>query len=1117
VEIRDPNGIMVILNQVNVGTDKTYSTTITANTSLWQATGAYTVYVQLTGTLISATTTFNFGGTPSAPHPSQPIIPLTSSPSSQGCVKPTFMNYRTDYVWTDKDHYNQGDTVWVCGQLGLSRGQTTVDLTLNGGNVGSTTSKNYDLGMVQVSGDGSSFAKFFVLSGNTFFGSGGYGISAQWQAGSYPDGTARYMPISGWWFSVGNVTDKLDPFQIVINKTAQGLPTYAIQVPDTQSNLASNNLVITRLTSPEGFVTRITNPSSVPNFTPLPPLSYGTSEIQTTYGNNISVVQIENPRPPPIILISLDKPSYVKTEKIKFYVAVDNKIPNQNGFTYNITDPNRNTILSNSSSLVSQINPNNNLNPPEISNDIFIPSNSFPNIDGTYTVTVNYQGITKTATFYFANDLTNAAPITLKDKESCQAFPFKGIWNDTGSTCIVSNGLVVNSGYTVAINSGVTLATGYIENHGTINNIGTITNLELPKKNIPIDDLISIFGIEIKNFEKINNSGKIIVMGSITNDKGGTMINSGNITFEGGTFDNEYGVINNSGTINILGLNVTSNFVNSGNVTNSGKIISHSIFQNGHNINNYGTIQYDGGFYNTGVILEFCGSNIIPSLSGANNQPIQACSPTTPHSASVFTATPQEIQNTIYLEKRGYDFAINEKTNTIYVTHNFNNGLISVIDGTTNKIVQTIPVGLGPGFIAVNQETNMIYITYGGPDHGEVSVIDGTTNKIVQTIPVGSFPMGVTINEKTNTIYVANQNGNSVSVIDGTTNKIVQTIPVGSFPDYVAVNEKTNRIYVPNSTALFVIDGTTNKIVQTIPVGTGLDYVAVNQATNMMYVDLSTAEGPNLLSVIDGTTNKIVQNIPVGSAPIEITVNEKTNTVYVANYHSDSISVVQFVSNAYHVVNTISTGHYPESIRVNSNTNTIYVLNENGYAISIISEPLTNSVFTATQQDIHNINQAKANQTIAAEVNVGVNQSTTTIDNNVSVQTTSNTPDSLNINVSASSQTGPKVIAFNLEATTINVQNLKDLGVMYDGKPISPAPNIDAILHAKSTDNPSFAIIVTQSGVQVLVLVPHFSTHSITITNMSKVIPAIPEFPFSILALIIATFSIVLVPKIRYR
>ena len=182
---------------------------------------------------------------------------------------------------------------------------------------------------------------------------------------------------------------------------------------------------------------------------------------------------------------------------------------------------------------------------------------------------------------------------------------------------------------------------------------------------------------------------------------------------------------------------------------------------------------------------------------------------------------------------------------------------------------------------------------------------------------------------------------------------------------------------------------------------------------------------------------------------------------------------------------------------------------ENGISSTVITNP--------TQQDIQNINQAKANQTIAAEVNVGTGQSTTeSIDNNVSVQTTQNTPDSLNVNVSAPSQTSPKVIAFNLNATTINVANLKDLGIMYDGKPILPAPNMDAILHAKSTDNPSFAIVVTQSGVQVLVLVPHFSTHSITITNMSKVItPTIPEFPFATIALVIAIFSIVVISKMK--
>jgi predicted secreted protein with PEFG-CTERM motif len=185
-----------------------------------------------------------------------------------------------------------------------------------------------------------------------------------------------------------------------------------------------------------------------------------------------------------------------------------------------------------------------------------------------------------------------------------------------------------------------------------------------------------------------------------------------------------------------------------------------------------------------------------------------------------------------------------------------------------------------------------------------------------------------------------------------------------------------------------------------------------------------------------------------------------------------------------------------------------------------VLNPPPPSIFTPTPQDIENINQAKTNQTIAAEVNVGDNQSqTTSIDNNVSVQTTSNTPDSLNVNVSASSQTGPKVIAFNLNATTINVANLKNLGVVYDGKLIQPAPNMDAILHAKPTDSPSFAIVVTQSGVQVLVLVPHFSTHSITIINMSKVIPAVPEFgQITTMMLAIAIVSVIVVSaKTRLR
>jgi len=511
-------------------------------------------------------------------------------------------------------------------------------------------------------------------------------------------------------------------------------------------------------------------------------------------------------------------------------------------------------------------------------------------------------------------------------------------------------------------------------------------------------------------------------------------------------------------------------------------------------------------------------------------------------------ANKHHVTATIWLQG-GYPsaIAVNPTTNKIYVN---SGNSISVIDGTTNKVTDTISSYIydQPSAIAVNPITNTIYVAnilriQSDPERStshwsDVTVIDGATNKITARIPLEwSEPYSIAVNPTTNKIYVPDLDG--VTVIDGATNNVTKIFfSYHSGASKIAVNPITNKIYGDHESDLWVIDGFTNAITDKIIISTysSVRDVAVNPATNKIYVQLASSQEPSV-SVIDGATNTITATIiPVGRA---LVVNPTTNTVYSTGPGGDTtphingtISVSDGTTNK--ITSTIG-GVEPGSFEmaVNPTTNTIYVANYDQSHVTVIdgnmkksnntqsqfptpSSLTSTSLFTPTPQDIQNINQAKANQTIAAEVNVGTNQSTTTIDNNVSVQTTSSTPDSLNVNVSASSQTAPKVIMFNLAATTINVANLKDLGVMYDGKLIQPAPNMDAILHAKPTDNPSFAIVVTQSGVQVLVLVPHFSTHSITITNMSKIMTTtIPEFPFATIILIIATFSIVLIPKVR--
>lgn len=175
-----------------------------------------------------------------------------------------------------------------------------------------------------------------------------------------------------------------------------------------------------------------------------------------------------------------------------------------------------------------------------------------------------------------------------------------------------------------------------------------------------------------------------------------------------------------------------------------------------------------------------------------------------------------------------------------------------------------------------------------------------------------------------------------------------------------------------------------------------------------------------------------------------------------------------------------------------------------------------NATHKMTEQDLSDIEGAKANETIAAEIDVGIGHvEHKSIDNNVIVQTENITNDSVSITVNASSGTGPKVILINLNSTTIDVSSINSMHVLYDGHPITPAANIDEIMHTTSSDPPRYAILITQSGAQILISIPHFSSHTITLDSISKVIPAIPEFPIVMLIMLIAIASTVAFYKIK--
>jgi len=121
--------------------------------------------------------------------------------------------------------------------------------------------------------------------------------------------------------------------------------------------------------------------------------------------------------------------------------------------------------------------------------------------------------------------------------------------------------------------------------------------------------------------------------------------------------------------------------------------------------------------------------------------------------------------------------------------------------------------------------------------------------------------------------------------------------------------------------------------VDSYPIG-----VAVNPVTKKVYV---TNEFSNTLSVINGVTDSKADTISVGSFPYGVAVNPFNDRVYVTNRGSNTVSVIDGPTST--KLSNIIVGNSPVGIAVNPSSNWIYVANINSGTVSVM-DGITNKV-----------------------------------------------------------------------------------------------------------------------------------------------------------------------------
>ena len=221
----------------------------------------------------------------------------------------------------------------------------------------------------------------------------------------------------------------------------------------------------------------------------------------------------------------------------------------------------------------------------------------------------------------------------------------------------------------------------------------------------------------------------------------------------------------------------------------------------------------------------------------------------------------------------------------VYVSNEKDN-TISVIDGESLEVVDTIEVGERPRGIVLDGDT--LYICTSDDDH--IEVLDLTTGRVTHTLPSGPDPELMALGPEDGRLYVANEDDNLVTVVDVNTRRKVVEIPVGIEPEGIGLSpdgkwlvntsETTNMAHFIDTESLEiegnVLVDTRPRVAQFTPDGREV-WVSSEIGGTVAVIDVESREIDTRIEfAVDGMRPEAIQ--PVGIA----IADDGSNKVYVA-------------------------------------------------------------------------------------------------------------------------------------------------------------------------------------------------------------------------------------------